>query len=434
MKHKSPPLPPSPAYTILEKLWRLNRIFCSSDYDQSLALLSNYLPFEIHTYRSTEPYRGWVIPPKWDLVKGIIRHNGKVVFEVDHPLKIIGLSESFTGTLSLSELKKHLYYDHRHPESIPYHFRQHYRPWERSWGFCVSRYFYDCLEEGMYDVEIITQESEGYLKVAEYTKHGQTPASFVFVAHLDHPGMANDDLAGVAVAVELFQRLSQHPTKFTYRLVLVQEIIGSVFYLNHTLPHTNPVLESCFLEMLGSDTPLTLQSSRLSHSLLEKTLEEVLQQTINYRKAPFRSVICNDEGVWESHGIPMCCLTRYPYPEYHSDRDNLSIISQEALSQSVDILYATLQKLDQRTLIEKHFESVLSLAHPSYDLYIDPGQPAFNKLSAAPTSKLRNLMDEIPMLPRFSFAENIAEELQLPLDMVVEYLQGWEKKGLITLF
>lgn len=416
------------AYDLIEKLWPLNRIFCSSDYDASLDYLKTILPFNIHEYPFGSPYKGWVIPPKWDLVKGVIKKEERVIFEADHPLKVIGLSQSFTGRVSLHELKQHLHYDHRDSQQIPFHFRQHYRPWERTWGFCVSKQFYDALDEGVYEVEIIAKESLGYLKVAEYVKEGLHPESFAFVAHLDHPGMANDDLSGVGVGVDLFHRLSQRATKFTYRLIVVQEIIGSVFYLDRSAP--DKVIESCFLDMLGTATPLWLQSSHLGKSCLEKIIQK--NQLIS-KTGPFRSIINNDEVVWESHHIPMCALSRYPYPEYHSDQDNLSIISKESLESTVAVLYDAINKLEKMTLIRREFEGVYALAHPDYNLYIDPGQPAFDDLSKAYPLGLRVLMDQMPLLPEYSCVAALAEELDLPEDEVLKYLNLWQKKHLISL-
>lgn len=429
----------SVAYRIIEKLCDLNRIFCSTDYDTSIEYLKEHLPFQIHEYRSSEPHKGWVIPPKWDLVKAIIKHKGKTILEVKHPLEIVGLSTSFQGKISLNELKKHLHYDHRNPKRIPYHFRQHYRPWERDWGFCVTQEFYDSLADGEYDVQIQTKESEGYLKVAEYIHHGTSPIGFAFVAHLDHPGMANDDLAGVAVGIELFEKLSKLKTKFTYRLVLVQEIIGSVFYLDETMsdksnkPETQ-IIESCFLEMLGSKTPLALQASQMEKSRLEVLLERTLKDNgITFRKGEFRSIVCNDEIVWESHGIPMCSLSRYPYPEYHSNFDNLSIISHDSLSEAVENLHQTVLKLENEILITKNFEGVYSLAHPNYGLYVDPGQPAFGDLPSESVVNLRCVMDNMSLYPKYIFLDSIAEKLNIPHDVLLGYLRKWEKHHLISL-
>jgi len=420
------------AYRILEELTLKNRNFCSTDYDYSLEFLQQYLPFQLHEYRDT-PYKGWEIPPKWDLIQATIVKDGQILLDAKHPLEVISLSKSFTGSVSLEELKKHLFFDQRYPQRIPYHFRQLYRPWERDWGFCVTKEFYDALSEGNYEIEIKTKESPGYLKIAEYVKKGKHPEGFAFVAHLDHAGMANDDLAGVAVGVELLQKLSMHETKYTYRLILVQEIIGSVYFLDHTLADT-PILGSCFLEMLGSNSQLALQESRSGTNYLEQILEKQLQENgASYRKGPFRSIICNDEAVWESHNIPMASLSRYPYPEYHTNADNLSIISREALSEAIHVLYTTALQLDRAVLIEKRFEGVYCLSNPEYQLYVDPGQPAFDKCVPEDILKLRRLMDEMSLLGKYTFVEELAGRVGLPFDKTMSYLMQWEKKGLIAI-
>lgn len=423
----------SVAFSIIEDLWKRNRNFCSEEYDDCLAYLSRILPFKLHVFDDSESWNGWSIPPKWDFVQATIKCKGRTIYEVTHPLQIIGLSKSFCGTITREELRKHLHYDHRDPWAIPYHFRQNYRPWDRGWGFCVPKNFYDSLEEGMYEVEILVKESRGNLKIAESTIQGKYPETFVFVAHLDHPGMANDDLAGVAVGVELFQKLSTLETKFTYKLVLVQEIIGSVFYLRQMESRRN-VLESCFLEMLGTKTPLALQSSKEGKSFLEKAIEETMREKgISFRKGPFRSIICNDEIVWESYGIPMASLSRFPYPEYHSDKDSPEIIDRKSLEESVGIFYEAVMKLESSTLVQKLFEGVLALAHPSYDLYIDPGQPAFGTCKGDDVLKLRLLMDMIPLFPPVFFAEQIAEAVGLSDSIVLEYLEKWAEKKMILL-
>jgi aminopeptidase-like protein len=423
------------AHRIIEDLYLRNRNFCSSDYDACLDYLSKIIPFTIHDYHPQDQFNGWVIPPKWDLIKAGIWKNGIPILAVENPLQVIGLSQSFKGMLTLEELKSHLHFDRRDPDSIPYHFRQNYRPWDRDWGFCVTQKFYDSLASGEYQVVIETKESEGYLRVAECTLKGSCPETFVFVAHLDHPGMANDDLAGVAVGVELFHQLSKIPRKFTYRLILVQEIIGSVFYLGKSPSHQKHVVESCFLEMLGSATPLALQGSRKQTGMLEKVIDQALaEQKSAYRKGPFRSIICNDEIVWESYGIPMASLSRFPYPEYHSEKDNPSIIRAESLSESVDVLSVAVKKLDASVLVRKKVQGVLSLANPEYGLYVDPGQPAFESTAPEHVQKLRLLMDILPMLPEIFFVEQAAEEVQLPAEETLAYLKLWECRGLIDLF
>lgn len=420
------------AKQIVDDLWLKNRNFCSSDYDACLEYFKNLLPFHIHEYRCEGHDQGWTPPPKCDIVKATLSFQGREIFSATSPLQVISLSAPFQGTIPLAELKKHLHYDKRFPDAVPFHFRQNYRPWERDWGFCVTQQFFDSLQEGMYTVEIVTKESKGSLRVAEVIKEGRSPYGFAFVAHLDHGGMANDDLAGVAVGIELFKRLFEKETKFSYRLVLVQEIIGSFFYLKY---HKNPhVLESCFLEMLGSDTPLALQSSYKAASHLESVLENVLKEKgITFRKGAFREIICNDEVIWESMGIPMASLSRFPYPQYHSDKDNPSIITHQALEEAISVLESTIKSLDQSSLICKHFNGVVGLSHPDYQLYIDPGQPAFKIIADANQQKMRQLMDLIPLVPPHIFAEQLAEQVHLPVKEVLAYLQLWQDKQLLTI-
>ena len=421
------------ARKLIDDLWDANRNFCSNDYDRCLQYINEIIPLKIYRYPSEGNFHGWEIPPKWDLIKGEIKLNGEVIFKAAQPLHIIGLSKSFSGKLSCEELKKHLHYDSRRSDAVPYHFRQNYRPWDRDWGFCVTKQFYDSLDADFYEVELVTEESKGYLDVAEYTHAGDLPETFVFVAHLDHGGMANDDLAGVAVGVEAFHRLLNKKTKFSYRLLLVQEIIGSVFYLGKSPETSKNVLESCFLEMLGTKTPLALQHSYHGKSHLEMLLAKIVAGKKEAREGPFRSIICNDEMVWESFKIPMASLSRFPYPEYHSDKDNPQIINDDALNESVEVILSLVDKLDASTLMRKKFQGVFGLSNPAYDLYIDPGQMAFGITVQDDLKSLRLLMDLLPILPEEMFVGQIAEKVGLPPDKVLSYLHKWEQKGLLEL-
>lgn len=420
------------ARKIIEDLWLKNRNFCSSDYDACLDYLQKILPFHIYEYRSEKHDQGWEIPPKFDIVEASITFEGRQIFSATSPLQLISLSAPFHGTVPLSELKKHLHCDKRFPDATPYHFRQNYRPWERDWGFCVPQNFYNALQEGMYTIDITTQESPGYLRVAEFVKPGKSAYGFAFVAHLDHGGMANDDLAGVAVGVDLFHRLLKKETKFTYRLILVQEIIGSFFYLKYNKDPN--ILESCFLEMLGSKTPLALQASAKGNSYLEEVLEYVLaHRKISHRKGGFREIICNDEIMWESMDIPMSSLSRFPYSEYHSDKDNLSIIDDAALNESISLLEDVINQLDASSLICKQYTGVIGLSHPEYQLYVDPGQLAFNIAVDENQKKLRKLMDLMPLLPNNIFTEQLSNNIELPEDEIINYLKTWQNKQLIKI-
>ena len=204
----------------------LNRVVCSNDYDKTIEYLQEVLPFKVIEYHAGDEYNGWVIPPKWDVREAKIIKDGKVIYDGKwHPLAVISLSRSFHGKVELEELKKHLHYDHRYDDSITFHFRQLFRSWSRDWGFCVPKIFYDSLQEGEYEIIIETEESDGVLKILEYTHQGSLDETFI-LCRSHHPGVANDGLAGSVVGIGSLNALLEK-TKFTYKLVLVQGIIGS---------------------------------------------------------------------------------------------------------------------------------------------------------------------------------------------------------------
>lgn len=424
------------ATVIIKELYLTNRVFCSSDYDRCVDYLCDVLPFSRlrYTGSSKAAEHGWEIHPKWDVKEAWIMKDGELIWDgTQHPLALIALSAPFRGRVDRDELKTHLHTvqpDYNNPEALPFHFRQQYRPWDRDWGFCVPHTLYDALEPGTYDVYIETRESEGYIEVLEYTHHGQHDEMFVFVAHLDHPGMANDDLSGVAVGVELFERLRDRDTKFSYRLLIVPEIIGSEYYLQE-LPdeERESMIGAVFLEMLGSDTPLALQHSVSEDALVDQALAAALRQhEKSYRSGPFRSIIGNDEIVWEAHGISMPSLSRFPYPEYHTSDDNLDIISTERLTESRAVLESTIQQLDQQLILKKHFRGVPATGHPKYDLYVDTGAENDHELQA-----LRNVMDFIPIADGLIAVADLQRRFEIDEKPLLQYLDRWEETGLVEI-
>lgn len=420
---------------IIKDLTPLNRVFCSSDYDNAITYLQKQLPFKVVSFHENDELNGWVIPPKWDVADARIIKNGRTIYDATkNPLSVIALSKSYKGVVTLDELKKHLYYDNRFDDAIPYHFRQMYRSWDRDWGMCVTKNFYDSLTPGNYDVVIETLEEEGELKVMEYSLQGKHPQTFVFVAHLDHPGMSNDDLAGCAVGVELFKRLAGKSLKYSYSLILLPEIMGSEYYL-HSNDKINDLMESLFLDMLGTNTQLALQESMHSDSNIEKAVINAMDSMgAQYRTGPFKSIIGNDESIWETYGIPMASISRYPYPEYHTDKDNISIISEQALDEALNILLKTVESLEGSRLIKKKFKGNICLSNPKFDLYIDPGQPAFDSNGSDSTKGMRLLMDLIPTLHKPVSIDWIAEKVGLDEVTVEGYLKKWEEKNLIMMF
>ena len=422
---------------IIEELTPLNRVFCSSDFDKAVEYLCTLLPFKVHEYPANQVHNGWVIPPKWDVKEAKIIKNGGVIYDgTKNPMSVISLSKSYRGIVDKKELENHLFYDTRFNDAIPYHFRQMYRSWDRDWGFCVPKNFYDSLEDGRYEVIIDTKESDGMLKILEYTKRGKLDDTIVFAAHLDHPGMSNDDVAGCAVGTELFRKLQSFDTKFSYQLNIHQEVIGPEYYLAHLSDgDRDKLLEGIYIEMLGSSTELGLQSAPQGMTNIEFFIKKELEETgIPFRHERYGDVVVNGEYIYAGYGIPISSLSRYPYPEYHTDKDNLSIMSEERLDESLSILFHAIERMEKGPIVRKKYKGTICTSNPVYDLYIDPGQAAFGGfVDKQGVKNMRRFMELFPMYRKPVPVELLADRFDIRYDNLYQYIKRFEEKKLVDL-
>ena len=193
-------------------------------------------------------------------------NDGNIVWDgLSHPLSVISYSSPVNKIVSNSELKEHCYYDHRSDHDIPYHFRQSYRPWSRDWGFCMDKNTYDSLTDDIYHVHIDISEGERELVILEGQTNPKSKVTFVLAAHLDHPGLINDDLTGVIAACEVFRRLPKS-TGYNVKLLLLPEIIGAELYLHGQ----DQLTDGLFIESIGiSGSKFFLQKPKVLTSSVQ---------------------------------------------------------------------------------------------------------------------------------------------------------------------
>jgi hypothetical protein len=186
--------------------------------------------------------------------------------------------------------------------------------------------------------------------------------------------------------------------------------------------------------MLGSRTQLALQRSRGDRSLSERAIATALAELgVDHRQGAFETIMINDEYVWESYGIPTASINRFPYPEYHSSRDNAAIISEPHLEEAVTVMERAIEWLDRVPIVERLFDGTVCLSNPHYDLYIDPGQIAFGDIAQEDRRRLRYLQDVITTLSRPTALPDLAQEAGLSEQVAEAYLGKWQAKGLIRI-
>ena len=121
-------------YDLLKKVYPLRLAPVSEDMDKAVNILTEELPFKIHTYESGQEHNGWIVPQKWKPIKAEIRKGSNLVYDgMKHVLGVIGYSTSFSGTVLLEELKNHLFFHPQLKDAIAYHCDYYYKQWEKDW-------------------------------------------------------------------------------------------------------------------------------------------------------------------------------------------------------------------------------------------------------------------------------------------------------------
>lgn len=423
---------------LLKSIYQLKLAPVSEGINKAVEILKKELPFTVHQYPSLSEHNGWIVPQKWEVKKAEIRKNGELIYNgKNHPLGVIGYSQSFKGKVKLTELKKHLFYKKDRPNDIVYHCDLYYKPHQKNWGFCIPYNMYKKMKDGEYDINLQTSHENGKMKVLDYFVQGKKDETIILNAHNCHAGQANDDISGVVVGIELMKRLSKRKTKYSYRLIIAPEHLGTVFYLANLPKKEAKNLKFCiFLEMLGNDNRFALQLSFTGESLLDKAACNYLSiKHPNFFCDKFRKIVGNDETVWEAPGfeIPTISLSRWPYPEYHTDKDNEDIISEKRLEEAVEAVLGILNILETNCFVKRRFDGLLALSNPKYNLYIRPGtDPSIKQKTPKNQKKWNYLMD---CLPRYFDGKtsilDIAIKHALPYDEVYEYINRFKEKGLV---
>jgi aminopeptidase-like protein len=212
-------------------------------------------------------------------------------------------------------------------------------------------------------------------------------------------------------------------------LLIAPEHYGSIFYLHRF--GKNGIKWALFLESLGSEGPMNLQRSFQGDAMIDRALLQYVK-----RSDQFRKIVGNDETCWEAGGYEIACpsLSRCPFPEYHTSRDNADLMGENKLGEAACVVFCALGLLEREMVTARNFTGLVSLSNPKHDLYkpmLDPSIPDRRTISDE-QRRFNYLMD---CLPRYFDQEtlvmDIAERHGLSFGQVYVYIKEWEAKGLV---
>ena len=212
---------------------------------------------------------------------------------------------------------------------------------------------------------------------------------------------------------------------FTLRLLFTCETLGAICYLSRFEQQTKDTVEGCIApEALCNAEPLRFGHSFGGDSQLDRAALAVFHDRFGVEGLPFLDLLSNDDQVFDGPGmfIPSLSIARSPYPEYHSNLDNLSLFHAGRFAESIDTIEAILDLLDRNVRPEPRYRSL----------------PFLSRFGIWPDwfgdSELRKRLEMfLRLLDRTRSIVDLCHESRLPLARVDELLALMEGAGLVAL-
>jgi aminopeptidase-like protein len=309
-------------------------------------------PLERHRFATGERVFDWTVPREWELREAWIRDpDGRIVVTAaDCNLHVVSHSAPVHAHLRLDELQAHLHSLPEQPDAIPYR-TSYYR---ESWGFCLADRVRRALRPGRYEVLVDADLRPGHVEVGELAIPGTSGAEVLFSTYCCHPSMANNELSGPVLCAHLAALLRERLARprHTYRFLFGPETIGAIAYLSRFGERMRRALAAGYVvTCVGDGGPLTYKRSRRGDTLADRVAEHVLAHTGVAHEILDFFPSGSDERQYCSPGfdLPVGSIMRSmygTYPEYHTSLDDLSLVTPEALDESLAVHLRVVEALE----------------------------------------------------------------------------------------
>lgn len=342
--------PGAEMYEFIKELFPICRSITGEGVRETLRQIRQRIPLTLHEVPSGTSVLDWTVPKEWNVRDAYIKDSrGRRVVDFQASnLHLLSYSVPFKGTMSLAELREHLYTLPEHPGWTPY--RTSY--YEEAWGFCLPDRELQALEEGNYEVSVDTSLRDGSLTYGECVLEGETRDEILISCHICHPSLANDNLSGIAVATWLADALQKKTDRrYSYRFLFIPGTIGSITWLALNEKHATRIKHGLTLACVGDPGSFTYKRSRRSDAEIDRAVTHVLRHSgFDHQLVDF-SPYGYDERQYCSPGfnLPVGCFSRTPYGtyrEYHTSADDLELVRPEALGESFAVSLSVLDLLE----------------------------------------------------------------------------------------
>lgn len=314
----------------------------------------NWIGYELGGLKFTEIPTGtkcfdWTVPNEWKFDEAwIVGPDGtRIIDTADTILHVLNYSVPVDRTLDREELDKHLFSLPDMPDAVPY-VTSYYK--ER-WGFCISHNQREALPEGEYRAVVRSRLEPGSLSIGELVIPGETDQEILISTYVCHPAMANNETSGIVVATMIARWLKSLPYRYyTYRFVFCPETIGAVCFLSLRYQELKDKIAAGFvLTMLGDDRGYACTLTPNEDTLTDRSVRHVMQQISDHPDIRPHTLRVSDERQYCAPGIgwPVVALMRGSrYPEYHTDADDLSLVSPVGLYGGFELVRLCISTLE----------------------------------------------------------------------------------------
>ncbi|MEO8393010.1 MAG: DUF4910 domain-containing protein [Chloroflexota bacterium] len=325
-------------YNLIESLYPICRSITGDGVRATLDMLKRQIDLNVIEVPSGLPVFDWVVPREWNIRDAFIKNaqGERVVDFRESNLHVLNYSIPIHQTMTLDELKPHLFSLPDHPDWIPY--RTSY--YNENWGFCLTYNQLMSLSDETYEVCIDSTLAPGSLTYGEYVIAGESTDEVLISCHVCHPSLCNDNLSGIAVAVFLAKLLTALPLRYTYRFLFIPGTIGSITWLATHEEQIERIKHGFVLTCAGDPANVTYKRSRRGDAEVDRAMTHVLEQS----GAAFKLLDFYPYGYDErqycspAFNLPVGVIMRSQhgtFPQYHTSADNLDFVQPASLADTL---------------------------------------------------------------------------------------------------
>ena len=319
---------------LLQQLFPICRSITGDGLRQTLKIVQEYIPLEVHEIPSGTAVFDWTVPREWNIKGAYIKGpaGDTIVDFKKNNLHVMGYSTPIRTRMTLSELRPHLYSIPEKPDIIPY--KTSY--YKENWGFGITHDQLQNLIEGTYEVVIDSTLIDGSLTYGELYVQGTSANEVLISCYPCHPSMANDNLSGVVLTTLLAQHMLTAKPRYSYRFLFVPETIGAIAWLARNKENTERIKYGLVATCVGDAGHFTYKKSRRGNAAIDRIVTRVLKEAgVEHEIIDFFP-LGSDERQYCSPGfdLPVGSLMRtmyYKFPQYHTSADDLSFVRGEHL-------------------------------------------------------------------------------------------------------